>query len=360
MLTYKPDWAQTRERLEALWLGQNDRACIAVKCLKDDNQFQGTRAPDDPAELFRYFTDAEWIHKRQTHRFDNTFFGGEALPVVWMNFGTAGHAKYFKNCKYGFAKNTVWYNHSLADGEYPEYLGDDSILAIEKKCMRDLSQLGMGQYMVSMPDNCGTLDALAHLRGTNELLFDLIDDPEWVHESVRIINEGYRRSSQEIFDIIRDNNLGGSVHGWMQTWTEGTHQQLQVDFSVMISPDMYETFAMPELIDATSWLDRSTYHLDGQEQIRHLDMILSLERLNMIQWTPVAGQPRTSEFIPVLQRIQDAGKGLVLFPKKDEVPVLLENLKPQGLYLNINDASCEGEARAFVRMAEEQAMKGRI
>ncbi|NLB59101.1 MAG: hypothetical protein GX805_11665, partial [Gammaproteobacteria bacterium] len=79
--------------------------------------------------------------------------------------------------------------------------------------------------------------------------------------------------------------------------------------------------------------------------------ILSLPRLNMIQWTPVAGQPPTSAFIPQLQRIQAAGKGLVLFPKKHEVPVLLDALKPQGLYLIINDASGEQEARDLLALA---------
>jgi len=351
MLRFKPDWEAVSRRLEALWLGENERPLMAVTCLKDKHSYVREKPPEDPKELFRFFTDPEWIHRRQTHRFENTFFGGEALPVVWMNFGTAGHAKYFKNCRYWFAENTVWYARSLEDGELPEYLGEDSILAVEKRCMAELGRLGQDSYLVSMPDNCGTLDALAHLRGSNELLLDLVDDPDLVQEAVERILAGYLHSSELLFDAIRANNLGGSAHGWMQTWTAGRHQQLQVDFSVMISPAMFEQFAMPELERLTAWLDRSTYHLDGQEQIRHLDLILSLPRLNMIQWTPVAGQPPTSAFIPQLQRIQAAGKGLVLFPKKHEVPLLLDALKPQGLYLIINDASGEQEARDLLALA---------
>lgn len=350
MLQFKPDWEIVKKRLESLWFCENDRACMAVTCLKDNHHYVRETPPADPEALFSYFTDADWIHRRQMHLFENLFFGGEALPVVFMNFGTAGHAKYFKGCKFRFTENTVWYDRSLGDDELPQYMGEEGMLAVEKRCMEKLSHLAQGIYMVSMPDNCGILDALSHLRGSNQLLTDLIDRPDWVLKSIDKILEGHLHSSTLLFDTIRENNLGGSSHGWMHTWTAGRHQQLQVDFSVMISPQMFEKFAMPELIRLTEWLDRSIYHLDGQEQIRHLDMILSLKRLNMIQWTPVAGQPPTHAFIPVLQRIQAAGKGLVLFPQKDEVPKLLQSLKPQGLYLIVNDAKNESEARDLLAL----------
>ncbi len=360
-MLYKDDWDKAKERLNALWNNEIiDRACVSVAVLKDNHHYVREKMPENTEELFHYFTDGEWIHKRQTHRFENTYFAGEAHPVIWTNFGTAGHAKYFKNAKYQFSKNTVWYDASLNDGEIPEYMGDESILKVEKKCMEYLSREGMGKYLVSVPDNCGTIDALEHLRGSNDLLMDFIDDPDWVKECILAIHDGYIRSGEEIFQILRENNEGGSSHGWMMTWSPGKHQQLQVDFSAMISPEMYEEFAMIELKKASEWLDHSIYHLDGQEQIRHLDLILSLPKINMIQWTPVAGQPPTSEFIPVLKRIQKAGKGLVLFPKKYELNVLLEELSPKGLYLIVNDAENETEARDIVKLVEKMSCSGNL
>jgi hypothetical protein len=357
-MLFKDDWDKSKQRLEALWNNEIiDRACISVTALKDSHNYVREKMPESPEDLFHYFTDGEWVHKRQMHRFENTYFGGEAHPVLWTNFGTAGHAKYFKNAKFSFSKDTVWYEASMEDGEIPEYIGDDSILKVEKECMRYLSKEGMGKYFVSVPDNCGIIDALEHLRGSSDLLFDLIDNPDWVKQCIEAIYDGYIQSSEEIFDIIRENNEGGSAHGWMNTWSPGKHQHLQVDFSVMISPDMFEEFAMIELERATQWLDHSIYHLDGQEQIRHLDMILSLEKLNMIQWTPVASQPPTSDFIPVLKRIQEAGKGLILFPKKHELKILLEELSPKGLHLIVNDAENETEARDIVKFVEKMSCK---
>lgn len=55
--------------------------------------------PDNEEDLIRYYTDAEWIPDRSIHRFESLYFGGESFPCIWPNFGTAGHAKYFKASK---------------------------------------------------------------------------------------------------------------------------------------------------------------------------------------------------------------------------------------------------------------------
>ena len=112
---------------------------------------------------------------------------------------------------------------------------------------------------------------------------------------------------------------------------------------------------MPEIEGCTEFYDYSTYHFDGQEQIRHLDILLSVKNLDSIQWTPVAGQPPTSHFIEVLQKIQKAGKGLILFPNSDEVPFLLNNLSHKGLFLKVEGVKDINEANDLIRLAEQYA-----
>jgi hypothetical protein len=119
---------------------------------------------------------------------------------------------------------------------------------------------------------------------------------------------------------------------------------------------MYERFVLPELNDVCDFLDYSVYHFDGQEQIRHLDHLLSVKKLNAIQWTPVAGQPKTSEFIPVLQKIQKAGKNLVLTPDASEVQTLLDNLSSRGLQLVISGVKTEDEARDLMHLIETHSV----
>ena len=52
----------------------------------------------------------------------------------------------------------------------------------------------------------------------------------------------------------------------------------------------------------------------------------------MIQWVPGAGQPRTVEWMDVLQKIQKAGKGLHLYDwHNEEIKRYRKDLKPEGL-----------------------------
>jgi len=98
---------------------------------------------------------------------------------------------------------------------------------------------------------------------------------------------------------MQTEGADGSVLAWMHLWAPKRLAQMQCDLSVMISPEMFNCFAMPELEELCDFLDYPVYHFDGQEQIRHLDSLLSLKKLRAIQWTPVAGQLPTSNFIPV-------------------------------------------------------------
>lgn len=56
-----------------------------------------------------------------------------------------------------------------------------------------------------------------------------------------------------------------------------------------------------------------------------------------------------SQWESVLQRIQKAGKGLVLVPEKSEIEKLLTGLSPKGLILVIKDAESESEAKEIIQ-----------
>jgi hypothetical protein len=351
-MLYKEDWDKAKERLEALWENEIvDRCCIAVTAPKASSNYKRTPMPQTEEELRRFYTDPEWILQRSISRFENHYYGGEAFPSIWPNFGTAGHAKYFNGCKYKFTKDTVWYEPHLEELNEEKLIFEPNNPAYlkEKGVMKYLSEAGKGKFFVSMPDNCGIMDSIAHLRDSSNLLLDMIEDPEGVKSARDKVLKVVKDTSEEMLDIIYENNDNGSTHGWMNTWSKGKHLQLQCDISVMVSPQMYEEFLLPELEGMTQWLDHAIYHFDGQEQIRHLDLMLSVKKINMIQWTPVAGQPPTSDFIPVLQRIQKAGRGLILYPQLWEVDKLLTELSPKGLMLVLNNVKSESDAKELVK-----------
>lgn len=100
-IKYKKDWKQVKKRLTALWEREVvDRCCISVIAPKDKNNdididMFAACDSDDPETLKMHWEDPEYILKRNLTRMENTFFGGEALPQIFLNFGTAGHAIYF-------------------------------------------------------------------------------------------------------------------------------------------------------------------------------------------------------------------------------------------------------------------------
>ena len=127
---------------------------------------------------------------------------------------------------------------------------------------------------------------------------------------------------------------------------------MQSDISVMLSPESFKGFVLPELVEQSNHLDYPLYHIDGYQQTRYLDMLCSIENLKMIQWTNVAGQPSPVHFIPTFKKIQEAGKGLLLHANIKDLETLMENLSSKGLYLVVNARDREEADYAMKKIAQ--------
>lgn len=354
-MDYLENWEQTKERMLAFWQKDCiDRACLAITVPK--NHWQGETLPDLTGDaLAQWYTDPEAVYTRELAKSRQFHYFGEGFPSVYPNFGTAGHAAY-AGAKPNYRPDTIWFEPALTQPDVSAlcFEGCRPIHARHVSFVQRLAALSQGKFFTGMPDNCGIIDALAELRGSDNLLYDFIEEPEFVAEARVYLTELWKRTTPAFFDAIRENN-GGSIHSWMKTWSPGRHAQIQCDFSVMISTAHFERFVLPELEETSAFLDHASYHLDGQEQVRHLDMILSVKTIDNIQWTAVAGQPKPSAFLPVLQRIQKAGKGLIILPQPDEVETLLENLSPKGLLLVVDNVPTTEAAQWMLRRAAQLA-----
>jgi len=207
-----------------------------------------------------------------------------------------------------------------------------------------------GNYLVGLPDLNGPGEILARLRGTEELAFDVIDHPDEVHRAMDEINRAWLDCYEACWEIIHPHTEGTIF--WMGIFSERPATDLQCDFSIMISEAMFNAFFLPYVAQQTRWVERTIYHLDGPGAARHLDALLALPELDGIQWVPGAGAAPMREWIDLLKRIQDAGKLIVASCNKEEVPILLEALRPEGLWLNTHCDSRE-EADALLGVAEK-------
>ena len=118
----------------------------------------------------------------------------------------------------------------------------------------------------------------------------------------------------------------------------------------MVSPDMFRDFFLDDLAEYCRMLDYPVYHLDGPGAVKHLDSILEISDLRVIQWTPGAGAAPLSHWIPMLREIQAAGKGIFLYANPNELDLLMENPSYKGIIVNLWASSPE-EADTLVSKA---------
>ena len=312
------DFNRIKERMTALWNHEIlDRCCVSVIYEEPEKRQAIDAFPVGSEDRMRYWTDPEIVLQRNLSHMDNTYYAGDAFPLVSLNLGPAGHAGFVKNMKWSYEPSTIW-----------------------------------GEYLISMPDLAGNMDVLAALRGSQELLVDfLAEDEAVIRECLDRIQRMWEAGLEETYKIVEDCNHGGSTIGWLRTWAPGLHGQIQCDISVMFSNDIYEKYARRELEKQSGFLEYPLYHFDGMEQIRHLDTLLSVEKLRMIQWTSVVGQPSPLQFIDQLKKIQEKGKGLFLLLKPEEIEPAMEQLSSKGLFI-LAEAKSREEADRIVKIVE--------
>lgn len=336
MLTLDPMIAK---RYDAFWeRGAVDRFLTYLAVGKNPSKPRREAGMSDAEYIRHKWEDMEVrIETSRLHCTTNNYYL-DAFPRQFINFGPGSLAASIGG-NYRFALDTVWFDRDpiITDWENAPTLAFDPESDLWKKTLTLSDGILAGGFAhTSIADIGGTLDVVASLRGTEDLLYDLYDYPEEVKKTSARVNELWKEAYTALVDRMAPYQEGTS--SWMPVWCRGRYAPLQCDFSVNISPDMFREFVLPDLVDLTEFLDHSIYHMDGLGEIPHLDHILSIPRLDAIQWTPGAGvgDPGDERWIEMYQKIQAAGKGLVLFVGKPEmVEPLIKSLSPNGVFLSV-------------------------
>lgn len=203
--------------------------------------------------------------------------------------------------------------------------------------MQKCQEISRGDYLVGMPAFGSNLDVLAELRGTQNLLYDLLDRPDWVSQKLEEINQAFFVAFDDYYEHIRLSD-GSSVYAYFHILGPGKVSQVQCDFAAMISPAMFEEFAVPALRRQCAWLDRSLFHLDGPRCICHLDHLLAMPELDAVQWTPGAGQPGAGDakWYDLYRRILNAGKSVqILYISAEEAKNIVKTFGVKGVFLGV-------------------------
>ena len=362
-LNFTPkDWERIEHDYMAWWAGELDRPLVWLET-RDATPAQKRL---DFLANYPMSMSVDEIITLHEPVITATHFYGDAFPMWWMNFGP-GIAAGFLGARVNGVKEpseTVWFSPA-SEIEIQDLQLDYDPENIWWKRVKDLTLAAtthwQGQVAVSVTDLGGNLDILASFRGTDGLLFDVMDQPDQVDRLVRQINQLWLRYYDELDAAIRPTCNGTTC--WGNIWSTGKTYMLQSDFSYMISPAMFERFVMPDLESCCDHLDHGFYHLDGKGEIPHLDLLLSIKRLRGIQWIPGDGQPTPDRWLPLLKRIQEGGKLCQVFVNPEGARRIVKNLGGRGFLLVIQYANNEianaDEARAFLNtLAEEDISSG--
>ncbi|MBN1810107.1 MAG: hypothetical protein JW909_13655 [Planctomycetes bacterium] len=348
-MLYKDDWDKASERLAAWWDGELiDRpvmqVCAPRKDVRIDNRFDGWA-------LVKNLDRTEWVVGEFRKHARSTYWGAEAVPNMFVNFGP-GVLAAFLGVEPRIMEDTVWFE---VEGGMPW----DEVLRIRldpdnrwwkevQRVATVVSDLSAGDFIVGGTDLNAEMNVLGSFRGTQNLLFDLLDRPADVHKASDVIHDAWLRCYDRMMDITLRHQQGTMF--WMNIWCPERCIDVQCDFSAMISPDMFREFVLPHVQDTCSRVPYTIFHLDGPGQIPHLQMLLDLPDLNGIQWVPGAGNPGTGSphWFPMYNRIQDAGKLLVLQGmNRNDVRGVAETLDPRGLLIETS-ASDPDEADRLI------------
>ena len=344
-LAYKTDWEETQARYLAWWAHEDiGRPAIAVTAPRDGESNEPP--PPRPATPLERWTDLDYAAACNEYRMRRTFYGGEAFPI-WT-VGYPGHTAIhtFLGCALELDWNTGW-SHPVITGE-----GLEEVLTLRLdrngqwwrftlEALERAVRESAGRCIPSIGAFGGCGDTLAALRGTDRLLFDVVDRPEEVVAAEVYLMEMWCEVFEEFYRIIHEASEGSTC--WFPFWSPGKFYAAQNDFSYMISPKMFRQLFLPIIERQTDYLDHAIYHVDGVAAFAHVPALCELPRLQALQILPGAGKPSPLHYLDTLKYVQQAGKNLQLSLPAEEVETALAALSARGLFIS---TSCRSEAEA--------------
>jgi hypothetical protein len=347
-----PDLAPALQRVEAWFAGAMiGRPPVRFGLHNAEYDVAPAAAGRWPDLRARWF-DAEYQVDRYLADIRGRTFHGETFPVFWPNLGPNVYAACF-GAEIEFGEITSWIRHCVHTPADADRLKFDRGSVFFQK-LEELTRVALakcpGRALVGYTDLHGSLDCVADWRGPEELCLDLVDAPEFVHRMAGL-------AGAHFFEIYDHFDTLLKAHGqpsvtWMGIPTRGRMHIPSCDFANMISAEAFDEFYLPFLRAEVARTTHNIFHLDGRGVARHLDRILAIPGVHAIQWVQGVGDDRPIlQWLPLIRRIQAAGKGVVLDIQLDELEPLIAATRPEGLFLCL--AAPEDLQPAILRRLEK-------
>lgn len=314
MINFDKDrWARVKENYAAYWNQTSQRPILGVCIYKDPG-----RAPSlpmlDQSNATDFSVSEEQIIDRIDFELSCYEYYGDAYPRYSFEAYGPGILAAFLGAVVDNSTGRIWfhggdkfeYNYNLA-------VDYDSPYLRRLRCLFKLAgERWQGGVAVGMADLGGLADVLYTFRSGEKLLFDMYDYREDAKAQLEVLCGLWH----EVYDLLYTECAGKNAGytDWSGLYSDSPSYVIQSDFAYMVGQEEFDEVLLPTIAAQCERLDRTIYHLDGVGQIKHLDSLLSLKRLNAVQWIYGDGKPEADapEWIELYERVLAAGKSVQL------------------------------------------------
>lgn len=336
-------YRRCRARLEAFWAGQClGRPAIHITAARNDFD----PLPTSAADPIRRDRDVSTYVERARQAVYAQHYFAEAVPYAFPAFGAnlmtlpvlAG-----EGYEYHDGKPWIRRNANIWRRDVPIFDAADKFVRFIDAALEQMAAEAGENAIIGPPAFLDALTVLSELRGTEDFLTDLSYCPAIVDRWNEALTDLYLQAYEHFYRKVTD--LGyGRTQAWLPVLADGKMEAVQCDVGVMLSPQMFERFAMPALRRITQYLDYSLYHMDGTCQMRFLDQLATLEDLDGIQFNiePGAGSP--VEWIDAYRHIRERGLSIMVFCTPDQGIEITRRIGGDGLMLVMGQVESEDEA----------------
>lgn len=351
MQTWKTDWEESKRHYLDWWNGKGIVLSMWEHLEKDGLPHEMVSPPSPATDLNQYWFDPEWRADYLHYQLSRSSFMADIIPVANTHLGP-GSLSAILGADLEAGEETIWIRQN-SNNLKPELDENNKWWKLHLDLLKACKARSNGKYYTGCPDLIEGLDTLAGIRGTQEVLTDIIMKPEVLEEELQKINDVYFKVFDRIYDIIREDD--GMAFCYFSLWAPGKVTKLQSDISGMISTEDFRRFVLPFISEQCRKIEYNLYHLDGVDALRHLDAILEIGELNAIQWTPGYGEPQGGDpcWYDLYRKILSSGKSVMpCWVKPDELQPLLDNVGSEGLNI-LMDFSCENDIVRALQIVEK-------
>lgn len=309
---YKTNWSAARKKYRNYWKCQNTGRPLMIVWAEKEN------AAPLPKELeiqdvYDQYRNPERMVARYRHWCETHEFMGESFPNMSVDFGPGSLAAYLGS-DIVFQRDTVWFKECVDDwSKVPplKFSPDNAWFQEHLRVAKECRKLAGDDFYVAIPDLLENADILAAMRGAQDTIYDMIDEPEEVSKRIQEITDLYFDYYDSFYDFLKDSE-NASCYTVFQIWGDGKTVTLHSDFSAIMSPSQFREFIVASLRQQSRKLDNVLYHLDGPDAIKHVDALMEVEEINALQWTSGDHGPdgTLEDWYEIYDKARIAGKAL--------------------------------------------------